>query len=191
LSIIAPGSQSSQTAYLPLFASMLFLLSCDSDPKVPLEEENVEDVDNDGDGFLASEDCDDTDPRVNSQATEICDGIDNNCDGNVDEDVLTTYYLDSDGDGYGNEDSTTAACAPPEGYVPVANDCDDTDPEKYPGSTQLCDELRSSFCSSGGAVSGSNFRGAFCFSPVDAVPAAQSSGASFIWQPGPITAISQ
>tara|TARA_B100000900_G_scaffold58491_1_gene44002 strand:- start:265 stop:1653 length:1389 start_codon:yes stop_codon:yes gene_type:complete len=39
----------------------------------------------DGDGFIGSEDCDDTNDAINPNATEVCDGIDNNCDGNIDD----------------------------------------------------------------------------------------------------------
>ena len=42
-------------------------------------------VDNDGDGYTTSTDCDDGDPAINPGATELCDGIDNNCSGSVDE----------------------------------------------------------------------------------------------------------
>jgi hypothetical protein len=43
------------------------------------------DVDEDGDGFFSEDDCNDSNALINPNATEICDGIDNNCDGNIDE----------------------------------------------------------------------------------------------------------
>jgi len=43
------------------------------------------DVDMDGDGFLSSVDCNDNDASINFNAVEVCDGIDNNCNGQVDE----------------------------------------------------------------------------------------------------------
>ena len=67
-------------------------------------------IDNDGDGFLAEEDCDDADPTINPGAEEVCDGTDNNCDGQIDEDVTDTFYADSDDDGFGEDTSTTEAC---------------------------------------------------------------------------------
>ena len=45
----------------------------------------------------------------------------------VDEGVQTTYYGDSDGDGYGVQGVTTQACARPGGYADGAGDCDDDD----------------------------------------------------------------
>ena len=67
------------------------LLGCRSDGDKITDEEVVI-VDADGDGFLSNEDCDDNDATVYPNATETCDGVDNNCDGDIDEE-LTTRFL--------------------------------------------------------------------------------------------------
>lgn len=48
--------------------------------------------DQDGDGFTAELDCDDSDPEVNPSATEVCDGVDNDCDELIDEELLVDRY---------------------------------------------------------------------------------------------------
>jgi hypothetical protein len=98
-------------------------------------------TDEDQDGFNSEEDCNDDDATVNPGATEICDGIDNDCDGNVDEDVTTTFYRDADGDGFGNSEETEGACERPTGYVPNGNDCDDALADAYPGNPEVCDNI--------------------------------------------------
>ena len=178
-----------------LTLALFVLMSCETtskDKKSININESEEEIDIDGDGFTSTEDCDDSDPYINSSAIEICDGLDNNCDGNVDEEVLNTYYIDADGDGFGNTEITVEACEPSEDYVVVANDCDDSDPQKYPGSDVLCDDIKTSFCSSGGQVAGTKFSGTFCLSPVDAISSTVSaSGNSYIWQPSTIKLLSE
>ena len=88
------------------------------------------------------DDCDDSNPGANPGATEICDGADNDCDGEVDEDGAAdaaTWYIDYDADGYGSSAYTTAACTQPSGYVDNADDCDDTSATDYPGADEYCD----------------------------------------------------
>jgi len=58
-------------------------------------------------------------------SSEMCDGADNDCDGSTDEGVQTTYYRDSDGDGYGDPSTSTKACSSPFGYVSNNRDCYD------------------------------------------------------------------
>ena len=73
---------------------------------------------------------------------EICDGQDNDCDGNIDEGfTTTTFYQDSDGDGDGNPDQTIQLCDPLQGYVTNDDDCDDTDENINPDATETCDNV--------------------------------------------------
>lgn len=94
-------------------------------------------------GYVINQtDCDDADPTVHPGATEICDGKDNNCDGQVDEGITkTTYYRDADGDGYGNALVSVNACSKPAGYSISKTDCDDTKADVHPGATEICDGI--------------------------------------------------
>ena len=70
-------------------------------------------------------------------ALEVCDSVDNNCDGQVDEGVMITFYADSDGDGYGNLNASTDACQQPTGYVSDSTDCDDSNSGIHPTATDI------------------------------------------------------
>lgn len=98
-------------------------------------------VDNDNDGHCSDVDCDDNNAAVYPGATEICDGIDNNCDGQIDEGLLNTYFADTDSDGFGDPNASTTACNAPSGYVSDNTDCDDTNAAVYPGAPEICDFL--------------------------------------------------
>jgi len=98
-------------------------------------------TDEDGDGFTADEDCSDGDASVSPGAVELCNGIDDDCDGLVDEDVTDTWWLDADGDGYGDAGAPTEACTPPADTVANADDCNDADDAVHPGATEVCNEI--------------------------------------------------
>ncbi|MBM4398252.1 MAG: thrombospondin type 3 repeat-containing protein, partial [Deltaproteobacteria bacterium] len=90
-------------------------------------------------GYVAnSVDCDDSRTSVHPGAAEQCNGLDDNCDGGVDEGVKSTFWRDADGDGYGNVAATTQACAAPAGYVANAVDCNDAAVAVHPGAAEAC-----------------------------------------------------
>lgn len=77
---------------------------------------------------ISNEDCNDdllTGASIHPAATEICNAIDDNCNGQVDENVLFVFYADADGDGFGFFEMTVMACTAPAGYVADNTDCDD------------------------------------------------------------------
>ncbi len=88
-------------------------------------------------------DCDDADPAIHPGADELCNGLDDDCDGLADEDTVDagTWHEDEDGDGYGDENDATTACEQPEGTVDDATDCDDEDSAIHPGAEPGCDGL--------------------------------------------------
>ncbi|MBK9638895.1 MAG: HYR domain-containing protein, partial [Bacteroidetes bacterium] len=112
-------------------------------------------VDGDGDGFgagvatsscnpiagsvLVDGDCDDNAPLVYPGATEVCNGIDDDCANGIDDGlVFLNYYVDADGDGFG-AGAATSSCNPIVGSVLVDGDCDDNAPLVYPGASEVCD----------------------------------------------------
>ena len=96
-------------------------------------------VDQDGDSYTSDVDCDDNDPFVHPGAPEICDGKDNNCNGQIDEGVQNTYYQDADRDGYGNPAISVQACTPSSGYVTNNSDCDDSNAAINPATVWFKD----------------------------------------------------
>ena len=106
--------------------------------------------DADGDGYDDCEDCDDFDASFNPGAEEICDGLDNDCDGEIDDGATATYCYDADEDGFGDPSDTFEGCTPPEYYVDNCEDCDDSDPDMHPDATETRDDGIDSNCSCGG-----------------------------------------
>ncbi len=98
-------------------------------------------------------DCDDADASINPDAQEVCDGADNDCDGLLDDDddsidlgTTTTYFSDSDGDGYGAPGTGVESCRPPTDTVLDNTDCDDTDASVNPGETEVVGDGKDGDC---------------------------------------------
>ena len=77
----------------------------------------------------ASGDCDDAEAKISPAAVEVCNGRDDDCDGEIDDGIdVPTWYRDADGDGYGAQpDTALAQCDQPVGYADNVADCDDSD----------------------------------------------------------------
>ncbi len=116
-------------------------------------------ADNDGDGYGAvlsgsatgclapagyvanDDDCNDALTSINPGAPEVCNLLDDDCDGVIDDGVLLTFYADADGDGFGNPAVTTLACTAPAGFVSDDTDCDDANASINPSATEACNGI--------------------------------------------------
>jgi hypothetical protein len=89
---------------------------------------------------LSDGDCDDAEAAVAPTATELCNDVDDDCDGTADEGAAdaVTWYQDSDADDYGDVSVYTTACDAPPGYVDNGDDCDDTDSTTSPVALEFC-----------------------------------------------------
>ena len=81
-------------------------------------------------------DCNDQDPAISPVANELCNEIDDNCNGETDEGVQNTFYNDQDQDGFGDPATTSMACSTPEGYVDNQDDCNDIDSQIHPDADE-------------------------------------------------------
>ena len=90
-------------------------------------------------------DCNDFDPNVKPDAAEVCNTIDDDCDGAIDEvdsEGCNPYWLDQDGDAFGLDDKVKCLCGPTGAYIGSApGDCDDLDAAIHPGVTELCNAV--------------------------------------------------
>ncbi|MFZ1591190.1 MAG: putative metal-binding motif-containing protein, partial [Chitinophagales bacterium] len=108
-------------------------------------------ADSDGDGFgsgvavecgvATNTDCAPFNNTIYPGATEICNGIDEDCDGTADNGVTLTYYVDADGDNFGAGDMMAFCSDPGTGYSVNDADCDDTNSSIYPSATEICNAI--------------------------------------------------
>ncbi len=132
-------------------------LAEDADPDSTGQPDWYTDADGDGSGDDSTQiqlcdppaglsgsggDCDDGAAGVSPAAAEVCNGIDDDCDGETDEDSAIdaqTFYADGDGDGWGSVLRTALACSAPPGFSALSGDCDDGDAAVNPAAPEVCD----------------------------------------------------
>ncbi len=116
------------------------------------DEDCAATCDVDGDGYIdaaqGGDDCNDNNGQVFPGNLEVCDGIDNNCDGLADEDdpnldlTDSSWYADRDVDGFGDPDQVVYGCtAPPGDTAKNGDDCDDDDAEVNPDALEVCNNM--------------------------------------------------
>lgn len=99
-------------------------------------------VDQDGDGYWTIDnDCNDNNPAINPGATEACNTVDDNCNNQIDEGVLSTFYRDADNDTYGNALQSQQASTVPAGYVGNNTDCNNNSASINPGAIETCNGI--------------------------------------------------
>ncbi len=90
------------------------------------------------DGYAVNDmDCNDTDASVNPGVLDTCNGLDDDCDGLIDNEADQVWFPDDDGDGYGDEAGGMRTCEPPRGYIRSRGDCDDADPAVHPFANEV------------------------------------------------------
>ena len=119
--------------------------SRDTDSGTPTDS-GLGDEDADSDGHTSDVDCDDDDPAVHPAATELCNGVDDDCDLLIDDDDPdladgTAWYGDLDGDSWGDGDNTVTACEAPASFVATDGDCDDGAADVNPDAAEVCNGL--------------------------------------------------
>ncbi|MEQ1564581.1 MAG: MopE-related protein [Myxococcota bacterium] len=108
----------------------VLVLGCSGETSSPPDR-----ADADSDGHLAEDDCDDGDPAVYPGAPELCDGVDQDCDGSPEPHVVR--WADVDGDGWGGGAEQVLCGDVPAGLVSNNLDCADADPEVHPNADEV------------------------------------------------------
>lgn len=94
-------------------------------------------------GYVSNgSDCNDSARLVNPGSVEVCNDLDDNCNGSTDEGVTRTFYRDADGDKYGDPSQPAHACSTPSGHVDNPGDCYDKNANASPKQTDYFEQHR-------------------------------------------------
>jgi hypothetical protein len=105
------------------------------------------DPDADGDGYFVNDmpaDCNDLNRNVHPGASELCNGLDDDCDNSIDSNAVNCliFYRDHDLDNYGDPDDHECLCSPEGEYTSLnPSDCNDSDSAVNPQAVETCDNL--------------------------------------------------
>jgi hypothetical protein len=164
--------------------------------------------DNDGDGYgrpiadpeqaceappgtvSNGDDCDDGNGQRNPVAVEVCDGIDQDCDGEIDDDppMGLQFFPDGDGDGWGDGDGdAVTGCALPAGYAITTTDCDDDDPDVHPLASEPCEPPRDLNCDGASGTADNDGDGFGACEECDDYDSSRYPDAPDVWYDGVIT----
>ena len=137
---VAPATDSSSMT-VAVTSGTTYYVDVDLDDFGDVADPGASFCTNPGAGYSTNNtDCDDGDGAINPGATEVCDGVDNNCNSLIDDGLtFTNYYVDGDGDGFGAGAAQSLCANPGAGYVTNNTDCDDNENTTYPGAPELCD----------------------------------------------------
>lgn len=175
--------------YVQVDETTTILGDCDDDDATVLSADTTVYSDGDGDGYGDDEsemlacgiedgytttggDCDDGDGDIYPDATEVCDDVDNNCDGDIDDadddlvDSLGTWYQDDDEDGFGDDADSFTGCDQPEGWIEDNTDCDDSDAGINPGATEIADDMVDQDCDGVDEVTETSSPTEVCVTPI-------------------------
>ena len=93
-------------------------------------------------GETCGTDCDDARDDTRPGASETCNGLDDDCDGTLDEDAgMVPGWEDADRDGHGDAARPVVRCPGTVGIAPVGDDCDDARVDRHPGQVEICDAI--------------------------------------------------
>ena len=98
--------------------------------------------------LLVGGDCDDDSAAVFPGADELCNGVDDDCDGATDNDPVDggVWYPDEDRDGFGDDASPQTSCSDLTGLLTTGGDCDDTDDTVNPDAEEVCNDRLDNNC---------------------------------------------